>query len=208
MNEQNLIEFESKIASLYNNKQIRAPIHLYHGNETQIKKVFDQIDIENDWVCCTWRNHYQCLLKGVPEQLLIDRIVAGKSMVLNLKDHKIVCSSIVGGIQSIATGIAGAIKYRNLNSRVWCWMGDMSAETGAFNEAFRYAVQFDLPITFIVEDNDLSVNSPTSEVCKRDAPWYLPKDFNGDWYETKQLVYYKYNNEKYPHSGAGIRVDF
>lgn len=208
MNEQQLIEFENHIASLYNNKQIRAPIHLYHGNETQIKKVFDNIDIENDWVCCTWRNHYQCLLKGVPEELLTDRILSGKSMVLNLEKHKIVCSSIVGGIQSIATGIAGAIKYKNLNSKVWCWMGDMSAETGAFHEAYRYAVSFKLPITFVIEDNNLSVTSPTSEICGRKTPWYLPKDFEGDWYEGEQFVYYKYKNDKYPHSGAGIRVEF
>jgi len=206
--EQDLIEFENKIASLYNNKQIRAPIHLYHGNEKQIKKVFEKIDVKNDWVCCTWRNHYQCLLKGVPQKLLTDRIVSGKSMVLGFKKHKIVCSSIVGGIQSIATGIAGSIKYDNLNSRVWCWMGDMSAETGAFHEAYRYTVAFDLPITFIVEDNNLSVTSPTSEVCGRTIPWYLPEGFDSDWFESKHLIYYKYKNEKYPHAGAGVRVEF
>lgn len=208
MTEQELIDFENKVAALYNNKQIRAPIHLYHGNEKQVKKVFELVDTANDWVCCTWRNHYQCLLKGVPEELLINRIVAGKSMVLNFEEYKVVCSSIVGGIQSIATGIAGAIKYKNLNSKVWCWMGDMSAETGAFHEAYRYAVAFDLPIIFVIEDNNLSVTSPTSEICGRQVPWYLPKGFNSEYYEADHLIYYKYTNQKYPHSGAGVRVEF
>lgn len=208
MTEEDLIEFENKIATLFNNKQIRAPIHLYHGNEAQIQKVFESVDIDKDWVCCTWRNHYQCLLKGVSEELLTEKIISGKSMVINLERHKIVCSSIVGGIQSIATGIAAAIKHKNSNSRVWCWMGDMSAETGAFHEAYKYAVGFDLPITFIVEDNGVSVNSPTDRVWGTPLHWYLPSEFDGDWYQSNHLIYYKYKNEKYPHAGAGVRVEF
>lgn len=208
MTEEQLIEFENKIASLFNNKQIRAPIHLYHGNETQIQKIFENIDIDRDWVCCTWRNHYQCLLKGVSEELLTEKIISGKSMVINLEQHKVVCSSIVGGIQSIATGIAASIKRENSKSRVWCWMGDMSAETGAFHEAYKYAVGFDLPITFIVEDNGVSVNSPTDQVWGKNIHWYLPPEFDGDWYQSNHLIYYKYKNEKYPHAGAGVRVEF
>ena len=61
-----LIEFETKIGDAFNNGEIKAPIHLYHGNEDLITEVFKDIDIENDWVCCTWRNHYQGLLKGIP----------------------------------------------------------------------------------------------------------------------------------------------
>jgi pyruvate dehydrogenase E1 component alpha subunit len=208
MNTERLIAFEDRVASLFNTKQIRAPIHLSHGNEQQIQKVFERVDIENDWVCCTWRNHYQCLLKGVPEGLLVDKIVAGKSMVLNLKDYKIVSSSIVGGIPGIATGLAGSIHRSGGSSKVWCWLGDMSAETGAFHEAFKYAVGFDLPITFVVEDNGLSVISPTSETWNRTVPWYLPDGFDGDWFESKHLIYYKYKNNKYPHAGAGVRVEF
>ena len=33
--EQEMIEFENEIGDLFNNKQIKAPIHLYHSNEKQ-----------------------------------------------------------------------------------------------------------------------------------------------------------------------------
>lgn len=213
MNKEQLIEFENKVAAKFNNAEIRSPVHLYHGNEEQMLKVFADIDIKNDWVCCTWRNHYQCLLKGVPEDLLMEKIVSGKSMVMNLPEYKIVCSSIVGGIPSIAVGIAQSIKLNKENSRVWCWVGDMSAETGAFHEAYKYAVNFNLPITFIVENNGLSVTSPTEEVWGRKFPWYIPlyrqKDV-GDLldYQGAHLICYSYKNEKYPHAGAGVRVSF
>lgn len=206
MTEQQLVAFEEEIAALFNAAKIRAPIHLYSGNEQQIIKVFEKINTQNDWVCCTWRNHYQALLKGVPEELLKEKIMQGKSMVMNLPEYKFLCSSIVGGIQSIATGIALSAKLKGTSEHVWCWTGDMSAETGAFSEAYRYAVAQDLPITFVIEDNEASVLTPTHEVWG-DKKWYLPEQ-NVNWYDSRHLIYYKYKNNKYPHAGAGVRVQF
>lgn len=205
LNKQELIDFEEEIGNLFNSKMIRAPIHLYDGNEEQIFKVFEKIDLERDWVCCTWRSHYQALLKGVPKDFLKEKIIQGKSMVLNLPQYKVICSSIVGGVPSIAAGLAYAAKIKNTNEKVWCWVGDMSAETGAWSEAYRYSVANNLPIKFIVEDNELSVLTPTKEVWG-DKKWYLPEDC--DWFENNHLIYYKYKNNKYPHAGAGIRVQF
>ena len=51
MNVKQLIKFETEVARRFNNKEIRSPVHLYHGNEKQILKVFEKIDIHNDWVC-------------------------------------------------------------------------------------------------------------------------------------------------------------
>jgi pyruvate dehydrogenase E1 component alpha subunit len=206
ISKQELIDFETEIGERFNNREIRAPIHLYHGNEDQIIRVFEKIDVDQDWVCCTWRNHYQALLKGIPLEILRERIVAGKSMVMNLPEYKFICSSIVGGIPSIATGLALASKLKGTGEHVWCWTGDMSAATGAWSEAYRYAIAQDLPITFVVEDNELSVLTPTHEVWGKDK-WYL-SDQNQTWYEDNHLIYYKYTNSKYPHAGAGVRVQF
>jgi TPP-dependent pyruvate/acetoin dehydrogenase alpha subunit len=202
---QELIDFETEIGELFNAAKIRAPIHLYANNERNIMRVFEKIDTEKDWVCCTWRNHYQALLKGIPKELLKEKIMQGKSMVMNLPEYKFICSSIVGGIPSIATGIALAAKLKGSGEHVWCWTGDMSAETGAWSEAYRYSVANNLPITFVVEDNELSVMTPTVEVWGRNK-WYLP--IQQEYYESPHLIYYKYKNEKYPHAGAGVRVQF
>ena len=208
MTKEELIEFEQQIADLFNAKQIKSPIHLYHGNEDFIMEVFKEIDIENDWVCCTWRNHYQALLKGIPQNKILDSIVEGKSMVLNFYDHKFISSSIVGGIPSIATGIAYANKLSNNNSRVWCWLGDMSAETGAFHEAYKFSLYNELPITFVIEDNKKSVCTPTSDAWKRETPYYLNEEYSGKIIKQANLYYYQYSNDKYPHAGAGKRIQF
>lgn len=208
MTTEELQAFETDIGDCFNRAEIRAPIHLYDGNETAILKVFECIDIEKDWVCATWRNHYQCLLKGVPPEYLKDRILAGKSMVMNLPEYKIHCSSIVGGIPSIAVGIAAANKMKGNGEWVWCWVGDMSAETGAFHEALKYVRAHELPITFIIEDNALSVETPTAEVWGTDK-WYIRNPQVQEHYLTDDnIIYYQYKNNKYPHAGAGVRVQF
>ena len=203
-----LISFENKIGDLFNQGQIKAPIHLYSGNEDTIIEVFKDIDIENDWICCTWRNHYQGLLKGIPESVMQENIMNGKSMVMNLPEYKFICSSIVGGIPSIAAGIAFALKHQNKNTRVWCWAGDMSAETGAFHEAYKYSLNHNLPITFVVEDNKKSVCTPTPDIWNRDQPYYLNSEYKGGILKQPNLYYYQYTNHKYPHAGAGMRVQF
>ena len=72
MNKKDLINFEEEIASLFNQGKIRAPVHLYHGNEDKIIEIFKKIN-KQDWVFCSWRSHYQCLLKGVPKEVVINQ---------------------------------------------------------------------------------------------------------------------------------------
>jgi pyruvate dehydrogenase E1 component alpha subunit len=208
VNKDELISFETEIGNTFNTGKIKAPIHLYSGNEESIIEVFKDIDIENDWVCCTWRNHYQGLLKGIPKEIIRENIMNGKSMVMNLPEYKFICSSIVGGIPPIAAGIAFAIKLQGKSNKVWCWVGDMSAETGAFHEAYKYSLNHNLPITFIIEDNKKSVCTPTPDIWNRIKPYYLESEYNGSILKQKNLYYYQYTNEKYPHAGAGVRVQF
>jgi len=205
---EDLISFETEIGSIFDEGKIKAPIHLYSGNEDYIIDIFKEIDIKNDWVCCTWRNHYQGLLKNIPKEEFKNNIVKGKSMVAMMPDHKFICSSIVGGIPSIATGIAFSIKLQNKSNKVWCWVGDMSAETGAFHEAYKFSVNHDLPITFIVEDNKKSVCTPTDTVWGRNNPYFLDKKYSTGILKQPKLYYYQYTNIKYPHAGAGKRVQF
>ena len=55
----------------------------------------------------------------------------------------------------------------------------MAGESGVFYEAYKYSINFDLPITFVIEDNNLSTNSPTNIVWGRKnlIKTYLVKQF-------------------------------
>ena len=194
---QDLIDFETDIAESFNNGQIRAPVHLYDGNEDYLIDIFKNIH-EDDWIFCTWRSHYQCLLKGVPAKILKKDILSGKSITLCYPNYRIYSSAIVTGSIPIATGVALDIKRKKQNNQVWCFLGDMAAETGCFHENHKYAVNMDLPINFVIEDNSKSVCTPTREVWNINECSYVDKP---------KITYYSYS-PKYPHAGAGKRIQF
>jgi pyruvate dehydrogenase E1 component alpha subunit len=193
-----LTNFETEIGEIFNEGKIKAPVHLYDGNEEEMIKIFENIK-EDDWVFCTWRSHYQCLLKGVPIEKIKEDIVKGKSITLCYPEYNIYSSAIVTGNIPIANGVAFDIKRKNMNNHVWCFIGDMTSETGTFFENWKYAVNYDLPITFVIEDNNKSVCSDTREV------WNCNKLYFEE--ETRKILYYKYES-KYPHAGAGKRIQF
>ena len=199
MNKKKLIKFEEEIANLFNQAKIKAPVHLYHGNENQIIKIFKKIK-KKDWVFCSWRSHYQCLLKGVPPNRIKKEIIEGKSISLCFPDYKIYSSAIVGGVLPIAVGMAISFKRKKLKNKVYCFMGEMTSETGIAHESIKYSRNKKLPIHFIVEDNGKSV-------CTNTRKTWSQKRLTYEKGADKYVTYYKYKL-KYPHAGAGKRVQF
>ena len=199
MTREELINFETEIAELFNSGKVRAPVHLYSGNEEQMIEIFRDVRPE-DWVLCSWRSHYQCLLKGVPRELVREEILAGHSISLCFPEFRIVSSAIVGGILPIAVGVAMGIKRSGEKARVHCFMGEMTAETGIAHECIKYSYNHSLPIRFIVEDNGKSVCTDTRETWNQPVLTYEKENH-------PMVVYYKYQT-KYPHAGAGVRVQF
>ena len=199
MTPEELIAFETEIADIFNAGKIRAPVHLYYGNEAQMIEIFRDVKPE-DWVFCSWRSHYQCLLKGVPREEVKAEILDGRSISLCFPKYRVVSSAIVTGVLPIAVGTAMGIKRRGEKARVHCFVGDMTAETGAFHECLKYSTNHQLPIRFIIEDNAKSVCTDTREAWNQPVLTYE----NG---RHPLVVYYKYQT-KYPHAGAGKRVQF
>jgi len=197
VNKATLVEFEECIASSFNSAQIRAPIHLHGGNEDELINIFSAIN-KCDWIFSSWRSHYHCLLKGVDRNKLMEDICNGKSITLIYPDHKIYTSAIVGGIIPIALGTAKALQMSGSNEHVYLFMGEMTSETGTALEAHKYAVNFDLPITFIIEDNGKSVCTNTRDVWGSSNLTLIGKP---------KVIYYSYELP-WPHAGAGSRVQF
>lgn len=199
LTKKDLIKFEEKVADTFNAGKIRAPVHLYYGNEEETIDIFQNIE-EEDWVLCSWRSHYQCLLKGVPEKDIMAEILDGRSISLSFPEYRILSSGIVGGVLPIATGIALSIKLNKKENKVFCFLGDMTAETGIAHECIKYSRNHNLPIKFIIEDNGISVCTDTRKSWGSDILSYEDSD-------DPMIIYYKYKS-KYPHAGAGTRVQF
>ena len=199
LDKKDLINFEDSIAKLFNEAKIKAPIHLYSGNEKFLINFFKKVK-KNDWVFCSWRSHYQCLLKGVPPKKIKNEIIDGKSISLCFLDYKIYSSAIVGGSLPIAVGLAMSLKKKKSRNKVYCFIGDMTSETGIAHECIKYSRNKNLPIHFIVEDNRKSVCTDTRKTWSK-------KKLTYENVSDKFVTYYEYKL-KYPHAGAGKRVQF
>ena len=129
--------------------------------------------------------------------MLKKEILAGRSISLCFPKERIYSSAIVGGNLSVAVGTALGIQRQGEDSKVYCFMGEMTAETGIAHECIKYSQQHKLPIHFIVEDNGKSVCTDTR------ATWKL-KQLSFEQSTDPMISYYQYET-KYPHAGAGMK---
>ena len=194
IDKQFLIDFETEVKERYEGGEIKAPVHLSSNNEEELIEIFKDVK-KDDWVFSSWRNHYHALLHGIPRDILMDLIVRGKSMSVYSDKPKFYSSSIVGGTIPIALGVAQSIKIKGDKNKVWCFVGDMTFESGIFHECYKYARNFELPLQFVVEDNNLSTNTPVDET------------WGGKQKVPSDIIYYKYKSD-YPHHGTGNWVLF
>ncbi len=163
MNVAELIAFEDEMTREFEAGNIKAPLHLAGGNEQILIDLFKEVDRENDYILCSWRSHYHCLLAGVPPDVLRRSILDGHSISLCFPEYRVLSSGIVGGICPIGIGIAYGLKRAKLPGKVWVFCGDMTSLAGVYIESVRYAQNHDLPIEFVIEDNRLSVCTDTRE---------------------------------------------
>lgn len=194
LNFDDVINFEQHVVESWESAKIRGPVHISNGNENELLEIFKRIK-KTDWVFSTWRSHYHALLKDINPEWIMNKILSGHSMTICNLDEKFYASAIVGGCLPIALGVAQALKNENSVDKVWCFIGDMSFESGLFYEVHKYARNFDLPLYFVVEDNNLSTYTPTEHTWGVKRP--IPDD----------VIHYTYTS-KYPHYGTGKWVAF
>lgn len=202
MTKHDLVSFEFGIAEEWNKGNIPYPVHLSGGNEDELIKIFKDIKYD-DWVFSTHRNHYHYLLKGGDPSKLYKMIMRGDSMHVMDKQLNFFSTGIVAGNCAIAAGVAESIAEHNKTEgilhydrrHVWCFVGDGATDEGHFWEAINYAESNDLPITFIIEDNDRSV-------CSNKKSRGMRAIYAGN----KAIRYYYVPT--YPHVGTGKKVQF
>src|SRR3990167_10442587 len=146
MLKEDLIAFEEDIAREFEAGRIHAPVHLSGGNEQQLIDIFRDVKPQ-DWVLSTWRSHYHALLKGIPPAEVKRRIMAGRSIFISSVEHRFMSSAIMGGMLPIACGLAYAATH---GERVWCFVGDMCASIGAFQDANKFASARGIDLRIVV----------------------------------------------------------
>ncbi|KKL60729.1 hypothetical protein LCGC14_2202420 [marine sediment metagenome] len=193
LTKESLIEFETEMCDAFCDGKIHAPVHLSDGNEDQLIDIFQHV-APTDWIFSTWRSHYHALLHGICRDWLRQEIIEGRSITINKPDQRFFSSAIVAGIAPVALGVALSVKLNKQPDQVWLFVGDMTIRTGILHEVQQYAKGHSLPLNIVVEDNHISVQTPTRKVWGEDNAV-----LNVTEYEFKS---------SYPHVGAGKWVTF
>jgi TPP-dependent pyruvate/acetoin dehydrogenase alpha subunit len=195
---EDLIAFENQTKADWEAGDLPCLLHLAGGNEKELLEIFSRIK-EGDWIFSTHRNHYHALLAGIPLGDLRAKINRGDSMFVYSKERNFFCSAVLAGCCGIAAGVAYDMKTFPGNhltdAHTWCFIGDGGEEQGHFYEAAMFVEANELPCTFIIEDNDRSVDTPRT--ARRGPAKGLEHLF-------KCVRRYHYE-PTYPHAGSGCK---
>lgn len=163
---------EEAIAAEYSKQEMRQPVHLDIGAEWASVAVCSQLE-PHDKVFGGHRSHSQFLACGGKDALkeLITGLMGKNhlsSMHLSSDGIFVASGSIVGGMIPVATGAAWAKRLKGEEGIVVCFLGDGATEEGVFAESLSFSVLHELPILFVVHNNNLAVTTPIEDRHKYD----------------------------------------
>jgi pyruvate dehydrogenase E1 component alpha subunit len=165
--------FEEKAEEAYAIGKIGGFCHLHIGQEAAAAGCIKPLR-EDDYVVSAYREHTQALAKGSDPAAVMaelygraDGVSGGKGGSMHLFDRSVRFMGghgIVGGQVPLAAGIAWKILYRKEDALVVCFMGDAAVNQGAFHETLNMAVVWELPVIFVVENNEYGMGTAFSRV--------------------------------------------
>ena len=160
--------FEEKAGQLYGMGLIAGFCHLYIGQEA-ISTGMRATMIEGDKVITTYRDHGHMISVGSDPKKIMAELLGrrdgsskgkgGSMHLFDLEKHFYGGHGIVGASVPIGAGLAFADKYRGNNNVTYCYFGDGAAHQGQVYEAFNMAKLWNLPVLFIIENNQYAMGT-------------------------------------------------
>jgi TPP-dependent pyruvate/acetoin dehydrogenase alpha subunit len=151
---------------------IPGELHLAAGHEASAAGVCAHLR-DDDTVTAPHRPHHIAIAKGVDLKRMTAEIFGretglsrGKGGHMHLFDPDVnfACSGIIAQGVPPAAGAALAAKKRNTDTVAVGFLGEGALDQGAFLESLNFASLHDLPVVFVVEDNDWAISMPKERV--------------------------------------------
>ena len=170
--------FEDKCRSLYLKQKIRGFLHLYNGQEAIPAGFVHAMDLTKDAMITAYRCHVHPMAMGVDPKRIMAELCGkatgtsnglGGSMHIFSKEHRFYGGhGIVGGQIPLGAGIAFADKYFERGGVTICYFGDGAVRQGALHETFNMAMNWKLPVVFVVENNQYAMGTSVSRTANHE----------------------------------------
>ena len=154
--------FEERVYLLFLEGEIPGTVHQCQGQEAVAVGVCSELRL-TDWITSTHRPHGHALAKGVTPRSAMAELYGketgccrgrGGSMHLGDPDVGMLPAiAIVGGGNTVVTGLGLAFKLRRTDQVAVCFFGEGAANEGAFHEGLNFAAVQRLPVVFVCENN-------------------------------------------------------
>ena len=125
------------------------------------------IDINRDYLCSGHRAHGLSMMMTMKPETLLGEIMGkpfGMAKGLGGSQHvyykNYFTNGITGGMATIATGIAFALKQEKTDAISVVDFGDGAMNEGYVLEAFNLAAEMKLPVLYILENNGYAMSTP------------------------------------------------
>ncbi len=183
-----LRRFEEKAATMYQQGKIGGFCHLYIGQEAVITGIKAASNPDDDQIT-SYRCHAHAIACGVePESVMAELmgketgISKGKGGSMHMFDpekHFWGGHGIVSAQVPLGAGLAFAAKYRGEDRVSFAYIGDGAMNGGQVYETMNMAALWDLPVIFVVENNQYAMGTSTKrgaagEFYKRGEPFGIP----------------------------------
>ena len=181
--------FEEKAGQLYGMGLIAGFCHLYIGQEAVVVGVQNALE-EGDQVITGYRDHAHMLACGMEARGVMAELTGreggysrgkGGSMHMFSREKNFYGGhGIVGAQVSIGTGLAFADRYKDNGKVAVAYFGDGAANQGQVYESFNMAKLWDLPIIYVIENNQYAMGtavkraSSETELHKRGISFGIP----------------------------------
>jgi pyruvate dehydrogenase E1 component alpha subunit len=151
---------------------IPGELHLAAGHEAAAVGVCQHLR-DDDVVTAPHRPHHVAIAKGVDLERMTAEIFGretglcgGKGGHMHLFDPEVnfACSGIIAQGCPPAAGAGLAATKRNEDSVAVAYLGEGAVDQGGFLESLNFAAVHDLPVVFVVEDNDWAISMPKERV--------------------------------------------
>ncbi len=160
--------FEERTMQSYTQQKIGGFCHIYIGQEAVAVGSISALKPE-DPVIAAYRDHGQALARGMhPNYCMaemygkITGCAKGKGGSMHMFDkpnHMYGGHAIVGGQCPLGVGLAFASQYNKTDNVTLCFLGDGALNQGAFHESMNLAAIWNLPIIFVLENNQYSMGT-------------------------------------------------
>ncbi len=167
--------FEQRAIEQYRLGNIRGYLHLYLGEEAIAVGSIAALE-PDDYIVSTHRGHGHAIAKGhEPRRMMAElfgretgycRGRGGSMHVASRSVRNLGANGIVGGGLGIAVGAGMAIRQRGGTEVVVAFCSDGSSANGMWHESMNLAAIWDLPVIFVLENNQYAVSTPIRDSAR------------------------------------------